>query len=89
MLEHEELMNEICEKLINLRTHMDERRNEKNVKKKYIEEFAGWYLTIRNLYGLGLLNEEEEVIILRSLDAFTNRFCRYLESKIQIQGLEK
>ena len=32
MLEHEELMNEICEKLINLRTHMDERWNEKNVK---------------------------------------------------------
>lgn len=81
MLEHEELMNEINQKLINLRTHMNERWNEKEVRKAYIREFAGWYPTIKNLYGLGLLNETEEIIVLRSLDAFTNRFCRDIESK--------
>lgn len=81
MLEHRELMNEINQKLINLRKHMYERWNEKDVREKYIREFAGWYPTIRNLYGLGLLNENEETIVLRSLDAFTNRFCRDIESK--------
>lgn len=81
MLEHRELMNEINQKLVNLRTHMNERWNEKDVREKYIREFAGWYPTIRNLYGLGLLNETEETIVLRSLDAFTNRFCRDIESK--------
>lgn len=81
MLEHRELMNEINQKLVNLRTHMNERWNEKNVREKYIREFAGWYPTIKNLYGLGLLSETEETIVLRSLDAFTNRFCRDIESK--------
>ena len=81
MLEHEELMNEINQKLINLRTHMNERWNEKDVREKYIREFAGWYPTIKNLYGLALLSETEETIVLRSLDAFTNRFCRDIESK--------
>lgn len=89
MLEHEELMNEINQKLINLRKHTYERWNEKDVRKAYIREFAGWYPTIKNLYGLGLLNETEETIILRALDAFTHTICRDLESRIQIRGLEK
>lgn len=81
MLEHRELMNEINQKLVNLRAHMNERWNEKDVREKYIREFAGWYPTIKNLYGLGLLNETEETIVLRSLAAFTHRFCRDIESK--------